>query len=174
VKKETNLSKPSLYILSGLPATGKTTLAKLLAQRTGAMFMRIDTVENGLREFCNLNVESEGYRLCYRIIRDNLKLGISAIADSCNTVNITREKWENVAIESGAIFHNIEISCSDIVEHETRVTLRNKKARNSNDPTWEKVKLRNYEQWDKEIIKLDTSGKSVAQSFSELSEKLGL
>ena len=81
--------------------------------------MRIDTVEDGLSELCGLKIEAEGYRLSYRIIRDNLKLGISAIADSCNTIKITRKEWENVATESGATFYNIEISCSDIREHES-------------------------------------------------------
>jgi len=136
--------------------------------------MRIDTVENGLRELCHLKVEGEGYDLSHRIIRDNLTLGISAIADSCNTLTMTREAWEDLATESGAIFHNIEISCSDISEHESRVNLRNSDNPNSNDPSWQQVKLREYEQWGKEVIKIDTAEKSIAQSFSELCEKLGL
>ena len=168
------MSTPTLYILSGLPASGKTTLAKLLAQRTGAMYMRIDTMEEGLSELCNIKVEAEGYRLSYRVIRDDLKLGISAIADSCNTIKITREEWENVALESGSKFQNIEISCSHIAEHESRVISRNIEIQNAHSPTWEQVKSRYYEQWDREIIKIDTSGKTVAQSFTELSQKLKL
>jgi len=164
----------TLFIFSGLPGAGKTTLAKLLAQHTGAIYLRVDTVEEGLTDICKLDVEAEGYLMSYRIIRDNLKLGISAIADSCNTVKITRAEWENVAIESGATFHNIEISCSDVTEHASRVALRNSKKQNVNGPAWEQVRLRYYEQWDAQIIKIDTSGKSVVQSFSELSEKLGL
>ena len=174
MKKEADLSKPTLYIFSGFPASGKTTLAKLLAHSIGAMFLRIDTVENGLKEICSLQVESEGYRLSYRIIRDNLDLGLSAIADSCNTIEITRREWENIATESGATFQNIEISCSDNAEHESRVISRNNKSRKLNDLTWEQVKGRIYEQWDSEIIKIDTAGKSVEQSFGELSVKLGL
>jgi len=167
------MSIPTLYIFSGLPASGKTTLAKLLAQYTGAVYIRIDTVENGLTELCNFEVESEGYELSYRIISDNLRLGISAIADSCNTIKITREAWENIAVESGAKFYNIEISCSDIKEHKSRVASRNETIKISNGPTWEQVQARNYEQWSSEIIKIDTSGKSVTHSFSELSDKLG-
>jgi len=168
------LSAATLYIFSGLPASGKTTLARILARHTGAMYMRIDTVEKGLTELCNLDVDTEGYRLCYRIIRDNLKLGNNAIADSCNTVKITREEWENVAIDSGAAFYNIEISCSDPAEHESRVVLRNSKQKNASGPTWEQVQHRYYEEWDCKIVKINTSGKTVLQSYRELAEKLGL
>ncbi len=36
---------PTLYIFSGLPGAGKTTLAKQLANQVGAFYLRIDTVE---------------------------------------------------------------------------------------------------------------------------------
>lgn len=52
--------------------------------------MRIDTVEQAIRDLCDFNVEGEGYRLSYRIAADNLKLGISVVADSCNPIDLTR------------------------------------------------------------------------------------
>jgi predicted kinase len=55
--------KPTLYILSGLPGTGKTTISQLLAQRITAVHLRIDTVEQALRDLCSVKVEGEGYRL---------------------------------------------------------------------------------------------------------------
>ena len=110
-----------LYIFSGLPGTGKSTLAKRLAQETGALYMRIDTVEQALHELCNYSVGAEGYQLSYRLIADNLKLGVSAIADSCNTIKLTRDEWEQVATRESAVFSNIEIRCSDSTEHRHRV-----------------------------------------------------
>lgn len=65
--------KPVLFILSGLPASGKSALAKLLAKEYDAVYLRIDTVEQGLRDICGLDVQGEGYRLSYRIAADNLK-----------------------------------------------------------------------------------------------------
>ncbi|MDP4537968.1 ATP-binding protein, partial [Alkalimonas collagenimarina] len=64
------MNRPTLYIFSGLPAVGKSTLAQLLAKHLSILYVRIDTVEQGLRDLCDLDVEGEGYQLSYRIIQD--------------------------------------------------------------------------------------------------------
>jgi predicted kinase len=38
----------TLYVFAGLTGTGKTTLSRQLAQRVGAVHLRIDTVEQAL------------------------------------------------------------------------------------------------------------------------------
>src|ERR1043165_8989802 len=106
-----------LYIFSGLPGSGKTTLAQILARRVNAIYLRIDTIEQALREFCSLNVEGEGYRFLYRVAADNLRLGISVVADSCNPIELTRREWEQIASEAGAQYVNIEGVCSDLQQH---------------------------------------------------------
>lgn len=165
---------PVLYIFSGLPASGKSTLAKLLAKQTGAMYIRVDTVEQGLRDLCNFNVEGEGYRLSYRIVRDNLELGHSCISDSCNPIKLTRSEWQEVAEYAGAKFVNIEVSCSDVIEHESRVNNRECEVANLKLPTWQQVKSRHYESWESDVVKIDTAGQTVEASFSELVEKLSV
>jgi predicted kinase len=74
-------SEPILYILSGLPGTGKSTLAKNIAKLLRAVYIRADTIEQGIRDLCNYNVVGEGYRLAYRIVEDNLKIGNNVISD---------------------------------------------------------------------------------------------
>ncbi len=166
------LSIPTLYIFSGLPASGKSTLAKLLAVKTGSTYVRIDTVEQGIRELCNFKVEGEGYRLSYRIVRDNLALGINCISDSCNPIELTRHEWQQVAESVGARFVNIEVCCSDIREHEQRVNTRRSEVANLKLPSWQQVQNRHYEVWKTDVIKIDTSGQSIETSFEELVEKL--
>ncbi|WP_059123223.1 AAA family ATPase [Vibrio sp. MEBiC08052] len=166
---------PTLYIFSGLPASGKSTLAKLLSRRTGAMYVRIDTIEQGLRDLCHLQVEGEGYRLSYRIIRDNLALGLSAISDSCNPIELTRNEWQAVAESVGAQFVNIEIRCSDTAEHEYRVNTRESDVANLNLPGWLQVQNRHYEPWRlTDVIQIDTAGQTIEESFAELVKKLGI
>lgn len=171
---EVKLRSPVLYIFSGLPASGKSTLAKLLAAETRSSYLRIDTVEQGLRDLCEFKVESEGYRLGYRIIRDNLELGISCISDSCNPIEITRREWQEVAVSVGAKFVNIEVSCSDSSEHELRVNTRHNEVENLQRLTWQEVQNRHYDMWKTDVIKIDTAGKNIETSFAELLEKLGV
>lgn len=171
---EVKLRSPVLYIFSGLPASGKSTLAKLLAAETRSSYLRIDTVEQGLRDLCEFKVESEGDRLGYRIIRDNLELGISCISDSCNPIEITRREWQEVAVSVGAKFVNIEVSCSDSSEHELRVNTRHNEVENLQRLTWQEVQNRHYDTWKRDVIKIDTADKNIETSFAELLEKLGV
>jgi len=163
---------PTLYIFSGLPASGKSTLSQLLAKRLGAVYLRIDTVEQGLRDLCHFQVEGEGYRLSYRVARDNLALGNSVISDSCNPIALTRGEWHNVAKSVGAGYINIEISCSDLAEHERRVNSREPSVENLKLPNWQQVQNRHYEPWHSNIVQIDTAGTTVEASFEELVEKL--
>ncbi len=38
-----------LIVFSGLPGTGKTTIAQAVVRRCGAVYLRIDTIEQALR-----------------------------------------------------------------------------------------------------------------------------
>lgn len=160
---------PTLYVFSGLPGSGKSTLAKLLSAKIKAAYLRIDTIEQGLRDLCSLKIQGEGYRLSYRIAADNLLNDVSVIADSCNPIVLTRNEWNSVAGNCGAAIKNIEVICSDAAEHRRRIEDRTSEIINLIQPTWEMVINREYHQWDdKEVIKLDTAGKSSEESFAEL------
>jgi predicted kinase len=168
------MSIPALYIFAGLPGAGKSTLALLLAKTQKAAYLRIDTIEQGLRELCPINVQGEGYRLAYRIAEENLQAGIDVVADSCNPIDLTRNEWDQVAGKAQAIFFNIEIVCSDTKEHRQRVEGRESSVPNLELPTWSEVSARNYHAWTKERIIIDTAAKTVSQSFDELLAKLRL
>ena len=164
---------PILYIFSGLPGSGKSTLATELSKQLGATYLKIDTIEQALKDLCGLNVHAEGYQLAYRLASDNLKQGLSVIGDSCNSVSESRDEWEQTAINSNAEYVNIEVVCSDPIEHKCRVENRKPSVEGLILPTWEKVKNRKYQPWDSQIISIDTAGQSPEQSIQELIEKLG-
>ena len=167
------VNKPTIYIFSGLPGTGKSTLAQALTQAVNGVYLRIDTIEQALRDLCNVDVVAQGYRLAYRLAADNLLLGRSVVSDSCNPIELTRREWIDVARESGASWKNIEVLCSDTREHKHRVERRKPPIPGLDLPSWSQVEKREYQRrWHCERISIDTAGKSIASSVEELLAKL--
>ena len=115
-----------------------------------------------------LQVEGEGYRLAYRVAADNLRIGMSVVADSCNPIELTRREWEGVAQSEGAAFVNIEISCSDKSEHRRRVESRAGELSGAQLPTWDDVVAREYHPWTEPRITVDTAGCSPEASYAQL------
>jgi predicted kinase len=164
--------KATLYVFSGLPGTGKTALSQRLAMQIEAAFLRIDTIEQGLRDLCGVVVEGEGYRLAYRVATDNLRLGVSVVADSCNPVELTRGEWETVARDAQVRCVNIEVICSDALEHRRRVESRKPSVPGLVLPTWEDVLGREYHAWTRERIVIDTAWRTENECFEQLLNSL--
>ena len=164
--------KPILHIFSGLPGTGKTTIAAEIARRLKITFLRLDSIEHGLKEICFLNVQGEGYRLTYRIAADNLRMGNDVVIDCVNPWKMTRDEWEKVAIDNNSNFINIEIQCSNKLEHKNRIETRKADMEGFKLPTWEEVEQRDYQEWGKERIRIETSNRPVDECIEELLGKI--
>lgn len=164
--------KPILFILSGLPGSGKSTLSQFLAKKYKIAYIQIDTIEQGLRDLCHIDVVTEGYELSYRIAAEHLRLGSHLVVDSCNPINLTRMAWENIAKHNHAGFINIEIICSDRNEHRHRIETRMMDVENLKPPTWEEVENRIFHPWEGERIVIDTAHKTIEESQKELDRKI--
>lgn len=164
----------TLFIFSGLPASGKSTLAKHIAELYRAVYLRIDTIEQGLLDLYHVEVQGEGYELSYRIANDNLKLGNNVVSDSCNPINLTRNMWENLAILNNSRYINIEVVCSDEVEHQKRLRERVNEVENLKVLSWEEIVGREYHPWTEDRIIIETAHRSITSCVDELVNKIEL
>lgn len=165
---------PLLIIFSGLPGVGKSVIAKELAWQIGAAYVRIDSIEQALRDSGLLkdSLDDTGYRIGYAITADNLRLGGIVVADCVNPLNLTRDCWLEIAHTTGAPAIEIEVICSDTAEHRRRVETRASDIPRLRLPTWEEVTSREYHPWDREHIVIDTAGCTLEQSIAGIIERL--
>ncbi|MES1169469.1 MAG: AAA family ATPase, partial [Leifsonia sp.] len=75
--------------LTGLPGSGKTTVARELAARLGAVHVRVDVIETALETSGAVSLGDHpelGYRVAYALAGDHLRSGVSVVADTVNPI----------------------------------------------------------------------------------------
>jgi predicted kinase len=163
-----------LIAFAGLSGAGKTTIARILAQRLGAAYLRIDTIEQALRSSRVLkkDVGPSGYVVAQRVAEENLRIGRIVVADSVNPLQVTRDAWRAVAERASTDVIEIEVICSDVAEHRRRVEARQSDIEGLEPPEWQAVATREYETWDRPHIVIDTASRAPQDNVAELLARL--
>lgn len=152
-----------LIALSGHPGTGKTSIARALARTIGAVHLRIDTIEQVLRN-AGWQVEAEGYNVALAVAEDNLRLGRIVISDCVNPWPLTRDEWRAVAVRADVPSLDVELICSDVDEHRRRIETRVADIPGHRVPSWAEVIERDYRPWTSERLVIDTATIDIDQA----------
>ena len=151
-----------LIALGGLPGAGKSALAR----RIEAVHLRIDTIEQAMRNAGFTVSGPEGYLAARDLAEDNLRVGRTVIVDSVNPLAVTRAYWRETAARMAVELVEIEVVCSDRGQHRRRVESRVTDVPGLVFPTWQQVLDRRYEPWTTAHV-IDTAGRTVEESASQ-------
>lgn len=165
-----------LIVFSGLPGTGKTTLAKGLAATLGAVYVRIDAIEQALRDSADFarDVGRTGYQIAYEVAASNLGLGGTVVVDCVNPVMESRRAWRDISARFGAPLVNLQVICSDMTEHRRRVETRQVDILGLTPPAWQSVMNHDYEPWDTDPFTVDTALDSPAEALAAIVEHISV
>ncbi|WP_292021945.1 AAA family ATPase [Maritimibacter sp. UBA3975] len=160
-----------LLALSGLPGTGKTTLARALSEATGAVHLRIDSIEAALS---SRGVSFEGargdtgYVVAYALARDVLMRAQSAIVDGVHGWPEARALQDAAIAGTGARLFTVELACSDTATHRDRIESRISDLPGLTLPTWDAVRTRDVTSVPAPDLTLDTARCTIEQAVDRL------
>ena len=170
-----------LIIFTGLPGTGKTSLAEGVAGELGIPVFAKDWLEATLIR-CALQpannsrgLGSAGYQLLTTLAERQLQLSQSAILDSVASTWSIRTAWRTLAHRYQATWRVIECICSDEAAHRRRLQVRQRRIPGWRELDWlevERVKAY-YAPWDEDRLILDainTLEENIAAALRYLRE----
>ena len=98
------------------------------------------------------------YNVGAAVAEDQLRLGLTVIADAANDLEVGRSIWRSAAERARAEWRVIEVVCSDETTHRQRLEARRRHLEPFPEPTWDDIVQRraDAESWSEDHLVLDS------------------
>ncbi|HKJ40358.1 MAG TPA: ATP-binding protein [Anaerolineales bacterium] len=159
----------TLVIFSGLPGTGKSTLANKLARELRWTLLSIDDVIGEVPENADVAFWDSRVTILLDLVETQLKLGIDVIVDSV-FMNTDRHHVQEMAHKYNARFLPIYVHVSDEKVWQDRVTARSNELNNPNVATWENVQHQRegFREWKPDTALFIDSLHPIDENFQQV------
>ncbi len=164
-----------LLVFSGLPGTGKSTVASEVVARRPAVLLSVDPIESAMARAGIAPSFERGlaaYLAAGQVAEDSLRAGLDVVIDAVNSVEPARALWRGIAARTGA---SLRVVVCTLDESEQRIRLASRqRSLASGEPEWADVEDRRAEwtEWPEPCLRLDTAD-DPARSASRVLRHLG-
>ena len=118
---------PVLVVTAGLPGSGKSTIAEIVAGRLGATAISVDPIEAAILR-AGIDADQPtglaAYLVAEKMAEQALLGGHSVVVDAVNAVEPARLQWRELAERCGVKLRVIETVCGDEELHAERLAKR--------------------------------------------------
>ena len=153
-----------LIVISGLPGTGKSAIATLVAEQLSAVHLSIDVIEDallgaGLERSWTTGVVA--YEAVRAVAEQNLLLGRTVVVDAVNDSELARETWRAASAHTHAPLVFVLLTVDDEGEHRRRLEGRSRSLSNIPEPSWDEVSARAaaFAPWAGECVRVSADGR---------------
>ncbi len=159
----------TLVIFSGLPGTGKSTLADKLAYKLRWPLLRIDDVIGEVPDNSGIEFWDSKVKILLGLVETQLELGLDVIVDSV-FMNMDRHHAQELALKYQVRFLPIYVFVSDENIWEERVTARYNELNNKDVATWEQVlhQREHFREWEGQTALFIDSINPLDQNFANV------
>ena len=158
-----------LIIFSGLPATGKSTLANRLARELRVPLLCIDDVVGEIPENPTVAFWDSKVAILLGLSEVQLELGLSVIVDSV-FMNTDRHHAQELARKYQACFLPVYVFISDDKVWEKRVTERHDEMNNRDVATWGQIQhqRQHFRSWEPDTALFVDALNPIEQNYAEV------
>jgi len=154
------MDKPYLIVMSGLPGSGKSTIAEGIAQQLRITLLSVDPIESAVVKSGIAKSFETGlaaYLVAEALAAEQLKLGNSVIVDAVNAEEEGKNIWRALAKRLDLAPIIIEVTLSDSELHRKRVESHTRNLHGMSEVTWDRVEARRkaYTPWREPHLQLD-------------------